>query len=320
MIFMKIKDEILEVLSGLRPTYDKTKAFLEHEEPAKAISLILGEPNGIEMIEYICKELKMGKLPIYSIDKFIGKSEFQHIIETFYSENNNNVLDIILPLYHQIWVNDENDAKAIFDTLKKVESSSAVRSNEFVLCICLECHTYSTTDEGDTCNSCGVDNLVKIYEFYLSDTAKSVLRNRQFLEIYAKHCLKKSGIEVIGWKGDDKHLVCTSINYQVEGELVDVDVHGITDPIGILLCECKTSKKIKMTDLRKVEDVYNRLTNKIIDLMGGRKINFPKVFVITGEFDGNIPIGAYKRKEWDLLDRTKITDLVAEFERIKSEI
>lgn len=319
MIFMTIKSEIQEVLSELRPKYDKTKASLEHDKSAKAISLILGEPNGIEIIEYICEKLKIGKLPLYSVDKFIGKSKFQHVIEIFYRENNGDVLDIILPIYHQIWVNDENKAKATFDTIRKI-SSSSVGSSKFVLSLCLECHTYSIIDEGNTCNSCGGDNIVKIYEIRLSDTAKSVLKNGQFLEIYVKYCLKKGGINLIGWEDEDKHLVCTSINYQVEGEVIDVDVHGITNPIGILLCECKTSKKITITELRKVENVYNRLTNRIVDLMPRNKISIPKVFVITGKFDGNIPLGSYKMKGWDLLDRTKIPKLVEEFKRIEGEL
>jgi hypothetical protein len=316
---MTIKDEIPEILSELKPKYDKTKASFEHDKSAKAFSLVLGEEKGVELIEYISEELNKGKMPLYSFDRFIGRSEFQRLIETFYKGKNDDVLNILLLLYHQLWLDDEDGAKATFRLLTKLRSSPAVAMVEPVLCICLECHAFSTTDEGDRCNECGVDNLVNIYIVQLSDSAKAVLKNGQFLEIYAKHCLNKSGIELIGWEDDKKRSICTSITYQIEGEDIDVDVHGITDPVGLLLCECKTSKKIKMTELRIIEDVYRRLTDKITNLLG-RKISFPKVFVITGEFDRNIPISAYKRKEWELLDGSKIQNLSNEINRIIQEL
>ncbi|MDY6965566.1 MAG: hypothetical protein SVM80_06285 [Halobacteriota archaeon] len=316
---MTLKEEIPGILSELKPNHDKTKAILEHNKSAKAFSLILGEEKGVELIEYISEELNKGKMPLYSLNRFIGRSEFQRLIETFYNEKNDDVLNILLPAYHQLWLDDEDSAKAIFELLKKLETSPARRTVEFVLCVCLECHTFSTTNEGDMCNGCGVDNLMRIYAVQLSDSAKDVLKNGQFLEIYAKHCLKKSGIELIGWDNDKKHSICTSISYQIEGEDIEIDVHGITDPIGLLLCECKTSNKITMNELRRVESIYNRLTNKIADLLG-RTISYPKVFVITGGFDSNIPIGSYRRKEWILLDRSKIQNLSDEFNKILQEL
>ena len=132
--------------------------------------------------------------------------------------------------------------------------------------------------------------------------------------------MNRSGIEPIGWNIDGNgEKVYTSIEYQVEGERIDIDVLGISQPIAILLCEAKTTKKVIMNDIRRVENIFDRSIMKIKELTG-RAVQYLKFFIITGEFDRNIPKGAYKRKMWELIDRNKISNLTEEFSRIQSEI
>ena len=319
---MGIKEEIIDALGALNPQVDKSKALLELDISAVSISRLLMEPVGVKLIEYICEELKCGQLPIYSMNKFIDKTEFDRLIEHFYVRGEQKTLDVLLLLHHQLWTNKQNvNPRENFETLKKLEKSKAVNSNATTLrSICLDCCFINLKNYNGKCDECSSENILEIYEFFLSEPPKNVLKNGQYLEIYVKECMNKSGIELIGWNSEDgDKKIYTSIKYQIEGEDIDVDVHGISQPIAVLLCEAKTSKKITMNEMRRVENLFDRLIEKINDLTG-KKIQHLKLFVITGEFDSNISVGAYRRKMWELIDRSKISDLTEEFRRIQSEI
>jgi len=111
-----------------------------------------------------------------------------------------------------------------------------------------------------------------------------------------KHCLRETGIELIGYPVNQKNQKAfTNIRYQVDGDAIEVDVHGIASPLTLFLCEAKTSAKIPSNELRRVEGLYDRLVDKI-NTMSGRQFSVLKLFIITGEFDGNISQSAYKRK------------------------
>ncbi|MEX2703672.1 MAG: hypothetical protein Q6352_000140 [Candidatus Freyrarchaeum guaymaensis] len=317
---MKIKEEIINVLKALAPQIDKSKAKLELDTSAVSISRLLMESKGLELIEYICENLEYGELPIYSMNKFLEKPEFDKLIEQFYINEKQRILDVLLLLYHQIWVNKQGEeSRQIFETLKKLEESKAISSKEKILRICLDCYsTYS--EEHANCDECGSTNILEISELILSEPAKSVLQNGQYLEIYVRECMHKSGIEPVGWNIDESNKkVYTSIKYQVEGEEIEIDVLGISQPIAVLICEAKTSKKITLNEIRRVEDLFNKLSRKIGDLIG-RKLQYFKLFIITGEFDRNIPTRAYRRERWELIHKHKISNLTEEFKRIKSEI
>lgn len=318
---MKIKEEIINALEALAPQIDRDRALLELNGSAMAISHILAEPKGLDLIEYICEELRYGQLPIYTTNIFLEKSQIDQLIEYLYKHSEQEILDTLLLWYHQLWTyTQEDNPKEIFEVLKKLEKSKAVGSNRIVSTICLDCYSVVSENHDRKCGNCSSENIVEIHELFLSEEAKSVLKNGQYLEIYVKECMERSGIEPIGWNNEgDGKKVYTSIKYQVEGEYIDVDVLGISHPVAILLCEVKTSKKITMNEMRRVENLFDRLI-KEIDHLTSKNIKHLKLFVITGEFDSNISVGAYKRKGWELMDRSKISNLLQEFRRIQNEI
>jgi len=157
----------------------------------------------------------------------------------------------------------------IFEKLKKLEEPNAISSREKILSICLDCYSIYSK-EYVNCDECDSTNILEIYELILSEPAKSVLKDGQYLEIYVRECMHKSGIEPVGWNIDENNKkVYTSIKYQVEGEEMEIDVLGISQPIAVLICEAKTSKKITLNEIRRVEDLFNKLSRKIDDLISG---------------------------------------------------
>lgn len=316
---MGIKEEIMEALEALNPQIDRGKAVLELAESASAIASLLKEPMGLSLVEYISKDLKYGKYPIYSMNKILDKQEFDRMIEHYFHNQAQTILDILLKLYHQLWIDQKVEPKKKIEGLKNLERSKAVTSNKIAF-ICLDCYSTFTNEEVSKCRECGSNNLLEIFEVSIAESARSVLKNGQYLEIYVKECMDKSGIKPIGWdsEGNGKK-VYTSIKYQVGGETIDVDVLGISQPIAVLVCEAKTSAKITMNDIRRVEDILDRFVSKIKDLTG-KEVQHLKLFIITGEFDENLSINALKRRSWELIDRSKISDLTEEFRRIRSEI
>jgi hypothetical protein len=321
---MSLREQLLEALEALAPqVIDENRASLELDVSAAAISGLLSEPQGLALIEYAIEELECGKRSIYSTSEFLERARFDQLIEHFYTSEEQSVLNTLLLLYHQFWMNQrqpDDSVGASYETLRKLESSSAVASKTTVLNTCLDC--LCILDEGsNTCTECGGSNLLEVHRLSLTQPAKAVLKNRQYLEIYAKECLRKSGIELIGCD-IDKHgtKVYTSVRYQVEGEKIDIDVHGISSkPLALLLCEVRTSEKISMNELRRVEGLFKRLVDKIRNL-SGKEFDYLNLFIATGEFDQNIPIGAYRRKNWELIDRTSIPELTERFRKIQSEI
>ena len=316
---MGIKEEIIEALEALDPQIDRGKALLELDESASAIACLLKEPMGLSLVEYISKDLKYGKYLIYSMNKFLDKTKFDRMIEHYFHKDAQTILNLLLKVYHQLWINKNIEPKEFFKALKNLERSKAVKSNRIAI-ICLDCYSTFKNEGVNKCSNCGSNDLLEIFELSITESAKSVLKYGQYLEIYVKDCMYKSGVEPIGWNSEgDGKKVYTSIKYQVGGETIDIDVLGISKPIAVLVCEAKTSVKITMNDIRRVGDIFDRLVSKIKDHTG-KEVEHFKLFIITGEFDENLSINALKRRSWELIDRSKIADLTEEFRRIQSEI
>ena len=317
---MSFKQELLEALRSFRPQSDQSKALLEHDPSAIAVSRLLSEPQGLPLVEYIASDLQCGKRSLYSINRFLEKTRFSELIEHFYSVHNQAVLDTLLTAYYQFWIRPgENAAKATYDILRKLDSSEAIISRAVATNVCMNC--YAELDKGTfQCVQCGRDEVLTVRDIFLAPNAKTALKNGQYLELYAKECLSQSGVELIGWEVDKRGTKAfISVKYQVDGEQIDVDVHGIAEPLTLVLCEVKTSEKILMNELRRVEDLFDRLSERINEL-SGRNFKCLKMFIITGEFDQNISIGAYKRKYWELMSRASIVNLVEELRKVQNEL
>ena len=229
---MSLREELLEALEALAPQIiDRNRAQLELDESASAISSLLSEQQGLVLIEYIIEELECGKRPIYSANGFVQRPRLDRLIEHFYVSGKQAALDVLLPAYHQFWMSQgqcSDSVKALFEAAAKLGSSSAATSQEAVLRVCLDC--LCVLDEGlGACTECGRSDLLEVYSFSLTQPARAVLKNRQYLEIYTKECLRNSGVELIGYDVDKRGTkVYTSVRYQVEGEKIDIDVHGIS--------------------------------------------------------------------------------------------
>jgi len=321
---MNFRDELITTLEALDPQVDQTKAKLELDSSAVTIASLLAEPGGLALVEYIIDELECGKRPIYSTGKFVDRSQVERLIEHLYAFQEHKALSVLLPFYHQIWIRGQGKdthPEETFKALRTLEDSDAADTGQIALMVCLDCCSrIDETSDTHVCGNCGTSNLFVVREFVLVQSARTVLKRGGYLEIYVKECMRKSEIDLVGWAFDESgQKAYTSIRYQVEGEKVDIDVHGIARPITLLLCEVKTTRKLPMNELRRVENLFTRLVRRVNSL-AKRRFGHLKLFVITGEFDQNIPIGAYRRKNWELLDRTSIPNLVDKFVRIKSEL
>lgn len=318
---MDLKDELIAALKALDPQVDETKAKLELDAPAVAIALLLSEPLGLALVEYIINELEYGENPVYSTTKFVEQAQLERLIECFYTSQVSQALGVLLSLYHQCWVGRQGGDAPMesFRVLKKLEGSDAIGSRTVALNVCLDC-CISLNRGSQACDQCGGSNLFQVHKLFLAESARTVIKRGQYLEIYVKECLRKSGVELIGWPlGKHGHKAYTSIRYQVEGERVDVDAHGISQPLALLLCEVKTSQRVLMNELRRVESLLDRLINRLNE-SSGRSFNHLKFFVTTGEFDRNIHVGSYRRKNWELIDRPLIPGLTEYFTKIQSEL
>lgn len=318
---MSLEEKLLNALDALAPKIDPTRSQLELDISTTAISCILSEPQGLALIEYIISELDCGKKPLYQMSEFVTKIKFDKLIEHCYlTSNNQDALNILLSCYHQFWMNDDsNSPQELYQATNKLMASNAVEKRDAALNMCLDCLNF--LGEGDVkCENCNGSDLVKIIRLSLSRSVKSVLKNNQFLEIYVKECLKESGVRLIGrTAGKQDKKAYTSIQYQVQGEMIEADVHGIAQPLTLMLCEVKTAAKITMNEIRRVEGLFDRLVERVNGL-AGIEISHIKLFVITGEFDTNISVGAYRRRNWELIDRARIQNLVEEFKQIRSEL
>lgn len=308
---MSLTSDLQDALAALKPYIDSTKALWEIDNAAKSISNILSDPYGMFWLEYISKVLDCGKSPLYSSDKYLQKSRLDALIESLYKSKQRDPLKIVLAFYHQLYGESggaDDDPSAKFSTLKKIETLPAIKSKAVVAGLCLKC-CVASVEPLMVCPACNSNETLNITKIFFLPQIKTVLGNGQYLEIYVKHCLQETGVELIGYPiGQKDKKAFTNVRYQVDGDTIEVDVHGITSPLTLLLCEAKTSVKIPSNELRRIEGLYDRLVDKI-NTLSGRKFTVLKLFIITGEFDGNISQNAYKRKGWELIDRTNIKDL-----------
>lgn len=308
---MSLESDLKDALAALKPQIDSTKATYELDETSKVIANLLSEPYGLFWLEYISDVLEHGKFPLYSSNNYVQKGKLDQLIEQLYKAERHDDLRTLLSFYHQLFgenTDSSDDPRTKYSTLKKMESSVAVKTKEIVAYFCLKC---SHTKQGPVkiCSKCNSDDILNIIRISFQSQLKTILSNGQYLEIYLKHCLQSIGVELIGYPVNKQAKKCfTNIRYQVDGDIIEVDVHGIALPITLLLCEAKTSVKISPNELRRVEGLYDRLAEKINNI-SGRRFTVLRLFVITGEFDENISQSSYKRKGWELIDRSSIENL-----------
>lgn len=305
---MSLNSELQDTLASLKPYIDSTKAKLELDTAAISICHILSDRYGLYWLEYLLESIDDRKFFLYSLDRYVQKSRLESLIEQLYKSKEQRYLKALLTFYHQMFgenVSITDDPSAKFSTLKKIESLAAIKSNEMLAGYCLTC---STACDGQfvECSQCGSNNVLNINKITFLPGVKTILSNGQYLEIYVKHCLRDTGVELIGYPIDQKgKKAFTNIRYQIDGDAIEVDVHGIASPLTLLLCEAKTSVKIQANELRRVEGLYDRLVEKI-NTLSGRNFTVLRLFIITGEFDRNISQNAYKRKGWELIGRKNI--------------
>jgi len=146
------------------------------------------------------------------------------MIEHYFHKDAQTILNLLLNVYHPVWINKNVESKEFFRALKNLERSKAVKSSRIAI-ICLDCYSTFKNEGANKCSECGSNNLLEIFEVSIEESARSVLKNGQYLEIYVKNCMDKSGVEPIGWNSEgDGKKVYTSIKYQIGGEAIDIDV------------------------------------------------------------------------------------------------
>ncbi len=319
---MSLKSDLLDTLETLKPYIDPTKATWELDDAARGLSSLLSEPCGLFWLEYISEHLDYGRFPLYSSNKLIQKAKLDELVEHSYRSKDQDALRMLLRFYHQLFGESGNlvdDPSIKLNILKKLESSAAIKSKTIATTYCLKCYDISK-NTFKICPKCNSDDVLDIIEISFRDQVRTILSNGQYLEIYLKHCLQETGVELIGYPFDQKgKKAFTNVRYQVGGDTIEVDVHGIASPLTLLLCEAKTSAKISPNELRRIEGLYDRLVEKI-NMVSGRQFSVLKLFIITGEFDRNISQGAYKRKGWELIDRTSVENLKDVLREIQNEL
>jgi hypothetical protein len=311
VIIMSLNSELQNTLAALKPYIDSTKAKLELDNAAVSICQILSDRYGLYWLEYLLESIDDRRFFLYSSDRYVQKNRLDALVEQLYKSKEKSHLRTLLAFYHQMFgggisVNDDPSVK--FSNLKKIESLAAIKSNEIIAGYCLTC--YAARDgQIATCSQCGSYDVFNINKISFLPEVKTILSNGQYLEIYVKRCLRDAGIELIGYPIDQKgRKAFTNIRYQIDGDIIEVDVHGIASPLTLLLCEAKTSEKIQVNELRRIEGLYNRLIDKI-NTLSRRNFAVLRLFIISGEFDKNISQSAYKRKGWELIDKSNIANL-----------
>ena len=314
-----MKEELLKAFQALAPKVYEAKVSLENNEAAVAISSILSEPQGLCLIEYLIDKLSYGKQALYLTGEFISRDRLRRLIETSYQAGEQEALKILLVYYDQIWIYSSDNPIGFHDAAQKLTASAATNSTTVTLKLCLDCSRPLDSSLTE-CNFCSNSNLLEILELVLAEPARVALKQGQFLELYVKECLAKCGTDLIGYsvsqRGPKGYI---GVEYQVQGEPVEIDVHGFAQPLTILLCEVKTAQKITLNELRRVENVLQGLLDRVNNL-SQLNASYRKLFVITGEFDQNIPRKTYVRKNWELIDREAISNLVEELKRIQQEL
>ena len=317
---MSLKSDLLDTLATLKPYIDPTKAAWELDDAVRGLSNLLSEACGLFWLEYISEYLDYGRFPLYCSNKLIQKNKLDELVEHLYRSENYDALRILLRFYHQLFKESSNiidDPSIKLNILKKLESSAAIKSKTIVTTCCLKCYDVSK-NTFKICPKCNSDDVLDIIELSFRDQVRTILRNGQYLERYLKHCLAETSVELIGYPYDEKgKKAYTNVRYQVDGDTIEVDVHGIASPLTLLLCEAKTSAKISSNELRRIEGLYDRLVEKI-NVVSGRQFSVLKLFFITGEFDRNISQSAYKRKGWELIDRTSVENLKGVLKEIQN--
>ena len=277
-------------------------------------------PGGLPLIEFIASELDNGKLPLYSTDSHINESEMAEIIDGNFSDQRDDILNPLLQLFSLLNCGSgEVKRDEMFEVIFSLSKTAAIKEREVVFSICRAC-LCGLPQEDRQCPDCGSKNFHEVSKFKFADGVKKVLKNNQFLEIYAKECMKKEDIEPIGWNIDNTgKKAYTSITYQIDGEPIEIDAHGIANPISLILVEVKTQGKIVLNDLRRMENLYDKLMKKVNERTG-RKNSFAKIFIISGQFDTNIPVGQYRKRNWEFIDGVGIPKLKEELKRMVSEL
>lgn len=317
---MGFKENILQAFAELSPKFDLSKAQIENDKGAIALSTLLSKRCGLALVEYIAKELDGGKKPLFFTNNTVNNSTLTGLIEKFYSLDKS---DVYTPLIHIFNLFDsgkiESSREEIHEAISSLAKTDAIEDKETVFRMCQQCHG-ALEEATASCPSCGCCEYFEIDKLKLSDGAKKAIKDNQFLEIYAKICMQNAGIELIGWPfGKNGEKAYTSIRYQVDGDNPELDVHGIAKPLGIIFCEAKTVPNITQNELRKVENTYDTMQKRINALTKSEN-KYVRIFITTGRFDGNISLISYQSRSWVFIEREQISNLENEFIKVRESL
>jgi len=321
MTLTDFRSEIVSGFSTLAPKVDPNKADIELDPVSADVANLLAEPSGLVVIDFINEDLIRNKESFFLTDTLPDKNEVNRLIEHFFDHDDQKNLKIVLRIYDEFWQKSNSTTpEQFFEGLKKFGASKGIISKKTVLKICCNCFSnLSEVSSNDCCKS--QQNFFEVSEFILHERVESVLRYNQHLEIYVKNHLNKLGIDTIGWERERyRREICTSIIYQIDGEPVEMDVIGITNPLAILLIETKTSKNISMSEIRKTGNKFDGIISKIGNIITNHKFKFLKIFVTTGKFDPNLSIRGYHQQGWAFIDGEKIDQIDDELKKIQSSI
>jgi len=321
MTLTDFRDEIISGFLTLAPKVDPAKAALEIDPISNDVANILGEPSGLDVIEFIGEELIKNRVPFYLTEVLPDRKEIEGLAKKFYDRDDQKNLKIILHIFDEFWQKSKSTTpEHFFNGLKKFGMSKGIVTKNSILKICCNCHSENpVASSNDCCKS--RQNVLEVFELSLHEKVESTLRYNQHLEIYVKNHLNKLGIDTIGWKKNQYGRdICTSITYQIDGEPVEIDTIGITKPLAILLIEAKTSKNISMSEIRKTSNKFDRIITKISTIITNHKFTFLKIFVTSGNFDPNLSLSGYQRQGWVFIDKEKIAKIDGEFKTIQNSL
>lgn len=114
---------------------------------------------------------------------------------------------------------------------------------------------------------------------------KKCLTTNQFLEMFVRDSLEKSGYNLLYYQTEEDEKVKTSLRLPGNPEPIEMDSVA-TDENNLILCECKNIGKLTPNNIDKKKSKIDSFKKVVEDDLGKLPpINF--VFVVTGKIDKN---------------------------------
>jgi hypothetical protein len=272
----------------------KEKIQIELDPVVNRFSSLMSSEKWNEQYLLLRRRVKNGK-GIFLSNYFRPLEDIKKVVSKLMLDGFEYILAFISEYYNQFKSFLDDQAKQMNEALSVFLQQNIIMQGPEFLEACENCEKIQITSKSNSEEKCECGSrLFRVFKSTLNDSVRKSLLNNQFIEVFARDCMRDAGLKLISKKTNGAR-VSTSIQYNVPPIPVEIDVAAVKRG-RVFVCECKTNT-VTPNDIAIKLSHLQRLVKSIETETGKLKVIY--CLLSTEEIDKNIqPQGYRSSHDW----------------------